>query len=152
MFGWIGKLFGSDKAATSLIDNISNGLDKLHYGDQERAEDRAKAVREGNKVYMQWLQGTSGSRIARRFIAITVTLVWASQYVLSLFMSCLAPWMSDPKVTENLMSTSEVLQANGEQGNAAFMIVLGFYFLGNKADQMFEAAVNKFTSKHKENK
>lgn len=151
MLGWIGKLFGSDKAATSLIDNISNGLDKLHYGDQEKAENRAEAVKEGNRVYMEWLSSTSGSRIARRFIAIVVTLIWAAQYAGSLLMACIAPWITDPHTTEALMQTSRVLQDNGEQGNAAFMIVLGFYFLGSKADRMFSAAVDKFSNK-KDNK
>lgn len=150
MFNWLGKLFGSDKAAESLINNISSGMDKIWYSEQEKAQDYQKAKSEANQVYMQWLQSTSGSSIARRFIAIVVTVVWAAQYVGSLLMASLAPWFTDTKTVEAMMETSAALSANGEQGNAAFMVVLGFYFLGNKADAMFEAAVNKFTKKSKE--
>ena len=149
MFSFIGKLFGSDKAAASLIDNISCGLDKLVYTDEEKSEDSAQALREGNKVYMTWLQSTTGSAIARRFIAIVVTLVWAAQYVGSMLLSAIAPWMTDETIVKAMMESAEVLQANGEQGNAAFMVVLSFYYLGNKGDALIQAAVNKFSKEKK---
>ena len=149
MFGFIGRLLGSDKAAASLIDNVSAGIDKLYYSSEEKAEDKAKALRDGNIVYMEWLKSTSGSAIARRFIAIVVTLVWAAQYVGSLALSAIAPWMTDEAVVEAMMKSSEVLQANGEQGNAAFMVILSFYYLGNKGDALIQAAVNKFSKEKK---
>ncbi|MCP3683193.1 MAG: hypothetical protein GY861_10935 [bacterium] len=147
MFEWIGKLFGTDKAAASLIDNISSGLDKLHYGDQEKAEDRAQAVREGNAVYMEWLKSTSGSRLARRYIAIVVTSVWVLQYVVALVLGVSVPWVSDPATVEAIHLTTQSLKENGSQMDGAAMLILGFYFLGSKADKMFDAAVDKFTGK-----
>jgi hypothetical protein len=147
MFSFIGKLLGSDKAAESLIDNVSKGIDKLYYSSEEQAEDKAVAVKEGNQVYIEWLKSTTGSALARRFIAITVTLVWALQYLGSLILSTLAPWMDDPDIIEAMMVSSEVLQNNGEQGNAAFMIVLSFYYLGNQGGALIQAAVDKFTKK-----
>lgn len=151
MFQFLGKLFGSDKAAASLIDNVSNGIDKLWYSDEEKSDDKAQALREGNQVYIEWLKSTSGSAIARRFIAIIVTLVWASQYVGSLLLSSIAPWIGDPLIVEAMMKSADVLQNNGEQGNAAFMVILSFYYLGNKGDALIQAAVGKFT-KDKSNK
>ena len=150
MLGFIGKLFGSDKAAASIIDNVSKGIDKLWYTAEEKSEDKAKAVREGNQVYMTWLQSTTGSALARRFIAVVVTLVWSAQYLGSLLLSAIAPWMSDPLVIKAMMESADVLQSNGEQGNAAFMIVLSFYYLGNKGDALIQAAVAKFSNKNKE--
>jgi len=147
MLGFIGKLFGSDKAAASLIDNVSSGIDKLYYSSEEKEEDKAKALRDGNIVYMEWLKSTSGSAIARRFIAIVVTLVWAAQYVGSLALSAIAPWMTDAATIEAMMKSADVLQNNGEQGNAAFMVVLSFYYLGNKGDSLIQAAVSKFNKK-----
>lgn len=149
MLSWLGKLFGTDKAAASLVDNLSSGLDKLIYTDQEKSEDAQSAKREANQVYMQWLQSTSGSSISRRFIAIVVTIVWAAQYVGSLLMATLAPWFSDKQVVDAMMATSKALAENGDQGNAAFMCILGFYFLGNKADAMYDAAVAKMSGKNK---
>ncbi|MCP4985585.1 MAG: hypothetical protein GY928_05780 [Colwellia sp.] len=147
MWGFLGKMFGTDKAAASVIDNVSNGLDKLWYTEEEKAGDKALAIKEGNQVYMEWLRSTSGSRLARRFIAVVVTITWALQYIMSLGMSMVAPWLEDPKVVEALMESSKALSENGEQGNAAFMVILGFYFLGNKADALIKGAVEKFKAK-----
>tara|TARA_B100001059_G_C17734553_1_gene528105 strand:+ start:368 stop:820 length:453 start_codon:yes stop_codon:yes gene_type:complete len=143
MFGWLGKLFGTDKAASSLIDNISRGLDKLHYSEQEKAEDRAQAVKEGNQVYMEWLKSTSGSRLARRYIAIIVTTVWVLQYIVSLVLGASTPWISDQVTVEAIHATITSLKNNGSQMDGAAMLILGFYFLGNKADALFDAAVDK---------
>lgn len=147
MFNFLGKMFGTDKAAASLIDNVSKGIDKAWYTEEEKAGDKAQAVKEGNAVYMEWLRSTSGSRLARRFIAIVVTLIWSAQYLMSLVMATAAPWFEDEKTITAMMKTSEALTANGEQGNAAFMIILGFYFLGSKADALIQGAVDKFAKK-----
>lgn len=144
MFGFLGKLFGTDKAAASVIDNISSGIDKLWYSDQEKSEDKAKAVREGNEVYMEWLRSTSGSRLARRYIAVCVTTVWVLQYVAALVLSISVPWISTQTTIEAINLTIKALQANGDQMDAAMMLVMGFYFLGNKGDALISAAIDKF--------
>ncbi len=153
MFSWLGKLFGSDKAAEALIGNVSNGIDKLWYTEEEKAEDIREARIEGNKVYMRWLESTSGSRVARRFIAVVVTVIWAAQYAGSLLMACIAPWVSDPEVMKAVMETSRVLQENGQQGDAAFMVILAFYFaFGSSGDNLRAKAIEKFTNKSGKNK
>ncbi len=148
MFGFLKQMFGTGDAAEKVIDNISAGIDKIWYTDEEKSEDAAQAKREGNAVYMEWLKSTSGSRVARRFIAITVTLIWAAQYLVSLLLGMIAPWV-DLETSKALMESAKFLAQNGEQGNGAFMVILGFYFLGNKADEMFKSAVSKFTNKGK---
>ncbi len=77
-------------------------------------------------------------------MAMVVTIVWAFQYIGSMILSAISPWVSS-EVSLKLLESANVLSSNGEQGNAAFMIVLGFYFLGNKADELISAAVGKFT-------
>lgn len=152
MFGFLGKLFGTDKAAESVINNVSKGIDKLWYTDEEKSEDKAKAVREGNAVYMEWLRSTSGSRIARRFIAVIITVVWALQYTVALVLSAITPWISSVETVLAIKETIVALQTNGAQMDAAMMLVLTYYFLGNKGDQLIEAAINKFkNNKNKEN-
>ena len=147
MFGWIGKLFGTGDASAKMIDSISNGIDKLWYTEEEKSEDRAAAKREGNTVYMEWLRSTSGSRLARRYIAILVTTTWTLQYILALILGCSVPWIDTPSTVEAINATIDSLKENGSQMDAAAMIVLGFYFLGNNADSLIEAAVGKFTGK-----
>lgn len=142
--GFVGKLFGSDTATTAFLDHVSSGVDKLYYSAEEKADDKAAAAKEANTAYIEWLKATSGSNLARRFIAVVVTLIWSSQYAFSMICSCIAPWV-DVDTARALMETAATLQANGDQGNAAFMAVLGFYMLGSHAAPMFEAATKMFT-------
>ena len=147
MFSWIGKLFGSDKATASLIDNISNGFDKLHYGDQEKAEDAARSVSEGRQVLLQWLQGTSGSNLARRVIALTVTLIWSLQYVTSMILLALVPWLPDYSTAMNASASS--LQQSGDSVSGAMMLILGFYFAAPHLGSIVDKAMGKFSGDNK---
>lgn len=149
MLSFFKNIFGTSDAASKIVDNISSGIDKIWYTEEEKSEDVAQARREGNAVYMEWLRSTTGSRVARRFIAIIVTLIWASQYLASLLLGMIAPWV-EPEVAKSMMESAKFLSENGEQGNGAFMVILGFYFLGNKADMMFRSAVDKFTKTKKD--
>lgn len=147
MFTWIGKLFGSDKAATSLIDNLSSGLDKLHYGDQEKAEDKANSVTEARQVLLKWLESTSGSNLARRFIAITVTCIWSLQYVVSMILLGLVPWLPEYSVAMNTSAMS--LQSSGEAISGAMMLILGFYFAAPHLGSIVDRAMGKFDKSSK---
>ena len=70
----IGKIFGTDKAAAALIDNVSTGLDKLVYTGEEKAADHAASVTEARKMVIKWLAATSGQNLARRVLALTTRL------------------------------------------------------------------------------
>ena len=44
MFGaLVGKIFGTGDAAGKVVDNISNGIDKLWYTEEEKSEDKLQA-------------------------------------------------------------------------------------------------------------
>ena len=81
MIGFLGKMFGSAKAGEQIIDGAMNGIDKLWYTKEEKAEDAAQAKRETMTVYMKWLESTSGSRIARRLLALGAFSIWATEHI-----------------------------------------------------------------------
>lgn len=143
MFSWLGKLFGTDKAASSLVNNISSGLDKLVYTDQEKSEDVAKSVSEGRQVLLEWLKTTSGSNLARRMIALIVTLIWALQYTTSMVLLALVPWVPDYSVAMKESALS--LQQSGDAVSGAMTLVLGFYFAAPHLGKIVDTAMNKFT-------
>ena len=143
MFGFLGKLFGTDKATASIVDNISSGLDKIWHTDQEVAEAKAKAITEGHQVYIEWLKSTSGSRLARRFIAITVMSVWVLQYLVVLVLGSVIPWLDTPSTVEAIQQTIVSLQTNGEMMTNSALIILSFYFLGSKGDSLIEGVVER---------
>lgn len=142
MFGFLGKLFGSDKAGAALVDNVSSGLDKMFYTDEEKAEDGRAERSEGRKLYLDWVKSTQGSNLARRLIALVVTAIWALQYVISMSLYALAPWFPDQ--LELMRQSATSLSENGEAVTGAMMIVLGFYFLGSKVDKIVDGAMIKF--------
>ena len=111
--GFIGKMFGSEKAGEKIIEGVSNGIDKLWYTKEEQAEDAAQAKREGMAVYMKWLESTSGSRIARRLLAVGAFSIWAVEHITAVIMRVLSNWWGDVSivVTNSVNGIQEVAPA-----------------------------------------
>lgn len=160
MFGFIGKLFGSDKAAAAIVDNVSNGLDKMFYTDEEKANDGAKDRSEARSMLIRWMESTQGSNLARRTIALVITGIWALQYTVSLIIFAVAPWVGGSPVksfpdevvltyTEMLNASATSISANGEAVTGAMILVIGYYFAAPYMGKMVEGAMNKFGIKNK---
>ena len=142
MFGFIGKLFGSDKAASALIDNVSSGLDKLYYSDEEKADDAAKSRSEARSMILDWMKNTQGQNLARRLIALVVTSIWCLQYVAMMVLSVSAVWVESE--SERLIASANVIGGYAESMNGAMMLILGFYFAAPHLGAIAEGALKKF--------
>lgn len=163
MFSFFGRLFGSSKAGEIMVENVSKGIDKLWYTAEEKADDAAQARREGMQVYMTWLESTSGSRVARRLIALIITMPWALAHFLATVFSSVAPFitgvetihkMIDGRAIEVLVLSSEKwiqaagsLSANASENNALVGVVLLFYFGGPAAIDGVKGLVGKWVGK-----
>jgi len=95
MWGFIGKMFGSSAAGEKIIDGAISGIDKLFYTDEEKAGDAAQAKREVMAVYMKWMESTSGSRIARRLLAVGAFAIWSIEHLTAVAMRVLSGWWGD---------------------------------------------------------
>ena len=157
MFGFIGetigKIFGTDKAASSLIENVSSGFDKLVYTDQEKAGAHAADVTEARKMVVEWLSATSGQNLARRVIAFMITGVWVIQYFCMVVLSVVAVWVNKITVVKlngvdvavNIFKeSSNVIGSYAERMNGAVMLILAFYFAAPHMDSIVNAALKKF--------
>ena len=145
--GLLGRLFGSDDAITSLVDNASNGIDKLFYTEEEKAEDKAKSASEARSMVIDWLKCTQGQNLARRLIALIVTFIWVLQYVAMMTLSTLAVWVESADTSKKMVESSNIIGGYAESMNGAMMLILGFYFAAPHMGKMAEAAINKFGSK-----
>ena len=141
--GFFGRLFGSDKATEKVIDTVSSGLDKLWYTDEEKAEDKAKSVSEARQFLLTWLTNTQGQNLARRFIAVSCTIVWLIMYCVSWVMAALAPWLTEH--ADKLLESSVVIAERAESMNGAMMLILGFYFCAPHMSSIVGSAMNKFS-------
>ena len=147
MFGigeTLGKIFGTDKAIESVIDNVSSGIGKLIYTDEEKADDKAKSVTEARAMIIEWMRTTSGQNLARRLIALIVTGVWVLQYVGAMVLSITAVWVPDPKPFQE---SARIMGGYAEQMNGAMMLILGFYFAAPHMGKLVEYAMTKFSGK-----
>lgn len=145
-----GKILGTDKALESGINSIANGFDKLHYGDQEKAEHQMQnnqAIRDFITTYMA---ATNGQNVARRLIALPVVYTWLCMFVFMAFCSILSVWVNNP--VDVLNTAGEVVKVNGLLEAASrmkpyamemkeiVMVVAVFYFgphMLAKAQSMF---------------
>ena len=73
MFGIFKAIFSSSKDTSKIVDAAIGGIDSLFYTDQEKAEANMKVL----DFKLEWAKATSGSNIARRFIAMVVTGIWS---------------------------------------------------------------------------
>ncbi|MBA1446519.1 MAG: hypothetical protein M3H12_14500 [Chromatiales bacterium] len=144
MFGFLGSLFGTAKAGETIVEGISNAADKLFYTDEEQAEDAAKARTEGFGVYMAWLESTSGSRLARRVIALMVTGIWATEHMMSVALGSYAVFATDPVKWERV---SAMLAGNATENNALVGVVLLFYFGGPAAMEGVKGLVDRWVKR-----
>jgi hypothetical protein len=144
MFSVLGRLFGSSNAGEKIVDGVVNAADKLYYSSEEKAEDLAKARTEGFKVYMAWLESTSGSRLARRIIALLCTGIWALEHTSSVTAGVIAFFVEDPTKFERI---SSMLADHASTNNALVGVVLLFYFGGPAAVDTSKALVEKWVNK-----
>ena len=66
-------IFGSPESMKKVIDGTVDGIDKMFYTEEEKAETMTARL----EFMLKWLQATQPQNVARRFIAIIVTLLWA---------------------------------------------------------------------------
>jgi len=149
MFGigaTMGRIFGSDKALTSMVDHVSIGLDKLIYTNEEKAEDAAKATTEARLMIVKWMDSTKGQNLARRLIALAVVSVWLFQYLACMFLSVAAIWTPAP---ERIIESAQVIGVFAEKMNGAVMLILGFYFAAPYMGSLINKSMNKFSGSQK---
>lgn len=80
MMGWVGNLFGTEKAVDNLVDK-DNGLlvragtaiGNLHYSDQEKAESDERTREWGIRL----LDALAPFKVVQRIIAFTTLGIWA---------------------------------------------------------------------------
>jgi hypothetical protein len=127
-----------------MIDGVKSGLDKLVYTKEEKAEDAAKAVTEARSYLIQWMDKTQGQNLARRFLAMVITLTWLSMFFLSTALDLSVVWVEDSLTNENLRGSSVLIGARAESMTGAMMLILGFYFAAPHLDKIVGGAMERF--------
>jgi len=141
-FAIFGKIFGSKKSLESIVSGVSRGLDNLSYTEQEKAVDAAVERKEARNMILQWMATNNGSKLARRYIAIVVSTIWALEHVVATVLRVISNWVDDPE--RYLQSANDISQMSQEM-NGAFILVLGYYFAAPYMGKMVEGAMKKLS-------
>ena len=148
---FIGKLFGSDQALGKIVDTAKDLADESFYTDQEEAEDKAKAGEAARGMVIDWVAASTGSRLARRLIAFSITGTWLAMYWLSTTLSIAAVWAEDELSLSQLQQSSVIADAAGQQMVSAVMLILGFYFAAPYMGDIASVALKKFGNDNNKN-
>lgn len=142
--GLFSRIFGTDDAISKTIDTVSRGLDALVLTDEEKMEDAAKDRAEARSMVIEWMRTTQGQNLSRRFLALLISMSWASAYVVSMVMNVAAVWVDNP---DKILASAQIISEGAERMNGAFMLVLGFYFALPHMDKIVKPAMDRFGRK-----
>lgn len=144
---FIGKLFGTEKALSGIVDGVSKGLDALIYTDEEKAGDAAKDRTEARQMVVQWMAATQGQNLARRLIALSITGVWLMMYLISVLCAMIAVFANESGVVTaiKINEVGTIARRSAMDMNSAVMLILAFYFAAPHMGDIAKAVTGKFT-------
>lgn len=142
-----GKIFGTEKALSGIIDGVTKGLDALVYTDEEKAQDAARSRSEARAMVVNWMAATQGQNLARRLIALSITGVWLSMYLLSVICSMIAIFVNSAGVVtaEKLAAVGVIARGAASEMDAAVMLILAFYFSAPFMGDIAKAVSKKYS-------
>jgi hypothetical protein len=141
---FFGKLFGTDAAADNIINRGFDLVDKSFYTKQEQGEAALKAEAEARGLIVEWLQATTGSRLARRALAFMITGTWLFMYIAATLLSFAAVWVNDTLTGARLTASTTLLDGRIETMTSPVMLILGFYFAAPYMGDLARGALEKF--------
>lgn len=144
----MGKIFGSEKALESAVSGINRGLDALVYTDEEKAQDAAQERQKARGMVVDWMSNTTGQKLARRLIAVSITFVWLLQYIAAWGLVVAAIFV-DPETGERLKEASMLTQEHSDGMTGAIMLILSFYFAAPHMDKIVGPAMERFAKTNK---
>ena len=144
----MGKIFGSEKALESAVGGINRGLDALVYTDEEKAQDAALERQKARSMVVERMGNTTGQKLARRLIAVSITFVWLLQYIAAWGLVVAAIFV-DPETGERLKEASALTQEHSDGMTGAIMLILSFYFAAPHMDKIVGPAMERFAKTNK---
>jgi len=131
--GFWGKLFGTDDVIKKTVDGVYNGIDKIVYTDEEKAEMRLKAA----ESFLKLLKAYEPFKLAQRFLAMSVTLSYLLIWLVSAGLFIYGGVNESNVIIE---TSKELAKWNNEMLGLPVSLILGFYFSGG----MLEGAIDKY--------
>lgn len=147
--GFLGRVFGTEKALDNIITSVTNGLDSLVYTEQEKAEDAAADRSEARKMVVGWMQATQGQNLARRVIALSITAVWLSMYLISILFAMGAIFLGGSEASQMLSEVGYIAKDSVDDLNSPIMLILAFYFAAPHMGDLAKVVTSRLIKENK---
>jgi hypothetical protein len=89
------------------------------------------------------MKNTQGQNIARRLIALIITLVWLMMYLISAGLDLAVVWI-DASLRSQVAQSALAIGQRADSMTGAMMLILAFYFAAPHMDKIVGAAIGKF--------
>ncbi len=124
---FLGRVFGSSENVGKTADMIRDGLDKVIYTEEERADYSQQSV----ELYLEFLRlQTDGGHLARRFLAVAVGSLWSLAVLILIVATIFSGWFpAAAAISTSVLAVTPII-------NTPFITVMTFYF-GHRILQAF---------------
>ena len=143
----LGKIFSTDKSVEKSIDALTQGLDKIWYTKEEKADAeelrwkaRHDAQIKGQEMLISWIAASQGHNVARRWLTVNITTVWLLQLILGMFFAIASVWAREP---DRLLATSGILQGYASEMGTIVMLIVLFYFAAPHMGQAIDVLLSR---------
>lgn len=143
----LGKIFSTDKSVEKSIDALTQGLDKIWYTKEEKADAeelrwkaRHDAQIKGQEMLISWIAASQGHNVARRWLTVNITTVWLLQLVLGMVFAIASVWAREP---DRLIATSGILQGYASEMGTIVMFIVLFYFAAPHMGQAIDVLLSR---------
>lgn len=137
-----GKIFGADDVIEKAADGIYNGIDKLVYTDEEKADMRLKAAEQ----FLKLLKAYEPFKLAQRLLALIIAIPYVAVWLVSAILFVWGALTQGDFGTHIIEVSKQLAELNNETLREPLAIILAFYFTGG----MLEGAIGKWKEKSKD--
>jgi len=131
--GFFSKVFDDKDVTQTLTKGLYDGIDKAVFTDEEKADMKIKTAQH----FLNLLKAYEPFKLARRFLALTVTIPYVFVWLISAGMFVWGGSTGDNNIVE---VSKELAKWNNEVLGMPVALILGFYFSGG----MVEGIVDRF--------
>ena len=152
--GALGSVFSGPIPIDKVIDKAAQGLDKLYYSPEEKADDRAKHIQQqadirlrAQEQVVEWMKATAPQAVTRRFIAKRIVTIWMIVLLVPTALVVASIWFPDR--SQQLLASAKAIYEGTDDIHGYMLLVLGFYMGAPHVSRVMDAIVTRSQGRRK---
>lgn len=144
--GWLKTVLSAPANVTTLVDGAVNGLDKLKYTAEEKAEDSAKLLQmqadirlKAQEQVVAWMKATAPQARTRRMLVRLIAALWAAAFTLPIAFNVIAVWWLSRAA--QLQKSAELIADQADRVDQYMLLAVGYYLAAPHVAGVFDTIV-----------